>query len=562
MKKFQHLVRWLIIEQQQFFKSNSKVSDMDKKTAVRELGQLLPLDDETLQQIVQNSLQLDTQSAISKYWLDLLGQSPDALDFIAKMTSTSRPSSSKPSANTKPSFAKAARPNPSPRTPAVPSFTKKPDPVKQTANAWNQQIPEKPKFNNNLPRLKKATSTTTSELIAKPASTNEKKLSSAKKDKQKKIDNLKDIESVLTMLEIQDSSASKNSACDCKATIHPLFEVAPNCLNCGKIICAKEGLRPCSFCGSPLISPEEMAQIKKLLQTEKDTALMSETPEAKKDKPSSKKPKKITISGGAGVNLWKQQDSLFEKIEKDKQQALQRKEKQVEQAKEIKEQTSELQFYENQKDIDPDLIKAKQNLENLLNFQTNSAERTKIIDQASDFELPTGSNLNMWSSSVEKALQLKKQQRQLRRQEKKEKQLTGRGKQVMSISIGKNGKAVINSKLTGGGSGTGTPDDSDFDDDDSEDEIEKKDIAELEEQLRRNKDSKTEEEFKVIWNPDKDAAKWERPKYIASHDTPDKGSSEDQGIIGASKLGRIQQISVSNTGDDADIDLDEMVTFI
>lgn len=45
------------------------------------------------------------------------------------------------------------------------------------------------------------------------------------------------------------------------ATKHPLLTVAPNCLNCGKIICTLEGVGPCTFCGTPVLSKEQMVAL-------------------------------------------------------------------------------------------------------------------------------------------------------------------------------------------------------------------------------------------------------------------------------------------------------------
>ena len=65
---------------------------------------------------------------------------------------------------------------------------------------------------------------------------------------------------------------------------------------------------------------------------------------------------------------------------------------------------------------DKTLDLAKQHRDRLLNYQVENAKRTHIIDEAADFETPTA-GLSMWSSPVERAAQLKKQQKILREQE-------------------------------------------------------------------------------------------------------------------------------------------------
>lgn len=57
------------------------------------------------------------------------------------------------------------------------------------------------------------------------------------------------------------------------------------------------------------------------------------------------------------------------------------------------------------------LAKAMAHRDRLLGFQAHNAQRTKIIDQAADFDTPTSTGLNPWATPQERALQLKKQQK-------------------------------------------------------------------------------------------------------------------------------------------------------
>jgi hypothetical protein len=61
------------------------------------------------------------------------------------------------------------------------------------------------------------------------------------------------------------------------------------------------------------------------------------------------------------------------------------------------------------------LSAAEQHRDRLLGYQATSARRTRIIDEAADFETPTA-GLSPWASPQERALQLKRQQRVLREQ--------------------------------------------------------------------------------------------------------------------------------------------------
>jgi hypothetical protein len=88
---------------------------------------------------------------------------------------------------------------------------------------------------------------------------------------------LSDLDSAIRALEIQtnpslasDSPAdTKKRNCNCMATRHPLLDMAPNCLSCGKVICLKQGLGPCTSCGSPIISNEEIAKVLRILKNER-----------------------------------------------------------------------------------------------------------------------------------------------------------------------------------------------------------------------------------------------------------------------------------------------------
>lgn len=83
---------------------------------------------------------------------------------------------------------------------------------------------------------------------------------------------------------------------------------------------------------------------------------------------------------------------------------------------------------------DTTLNLARQHRDNLLAFQRENARRTHIIDEAADFETPT-SGLSMWSSPVERAEQLKRQQKVLREQEWNAKPDYEKRKVVVSIDL-------------------------------------------------------------------------------------------------------------------------------
>ena len=83
---------------------------------------------------------------------------------------------------------------------------------------------------------------------------------------------------------------------------------------------------------------------------------------------------------------------------------------------------------------------AKQHRDKLLAYQAENTRRTHIIDEATDFETPT-SGQSMWSSPVERAAQLKRQQKVLREQEWNAKPEYEKRKVVVSVDL-IGGKAV------------------------------------------------------------------------------------------------------------------------
>jgi len=77
---------------------------------------------------------------------------------------------------------------------------------------------------------------------------------------------------------------------------------------------------------------------------------------------------------------------------------------------------------------------AKQHRDKLLAYQSQNAQRTQIIDEVADYETPT-SGQSMWSSPVERAAQLKRQQKVLREQEWNAMPEYEKRRQVLSLDI-------------------------------------------------------------------------------------------------------------------------------
>lgn len=78
--------------------------------------------------------------------------------------------------------------------------------------------------------------------------------------------------------------------------------------------------------------------------------------------------------------------------------------------------------------------KARLHRDKLLTFQAQNAKRTHVIDEAADFETPSAGQ-SMWTSPVERAAQLKRQQRVLREQEWSARPEWERRRVVVSVDL-------------------------------------------------------------------------------------------------------------------------------
>lgn len=469
--------------------------------AANAIADILPLDRETCLEMVNYALTLPSDHETELHFLNLLGESEATRAFIAKFLALKNEESGRYSTKTS-RQRKEAKSSSTPNTAAK-------------TNAWLSSPPPKPKTPTKT-RLEGSTaSKTTSELFdIKPS--NHLSSNQAKKSKKRNLDNLKEIEAVLNELEVQRAQQNPTSShasrvCNCMATRHPLFEVAPNCLNCGKIICAKEGLQPCLFCGNALLLARDKSDIINILKLEKESI---EDKQANlrnrkvQEQTTVGKPKKVVYSMNAGENLWDAQNKALEKVEAERRKVQEAAEKDAQEKKQIEEQRKEIEHYQKMQLSNPDLLKAQERLETLLSFQSSGAERTRIIDNALDFDMPNMSSGNMWLSPMERALHLKKQQRLLKKYEDTNKERSGRGKKVVEMVI-KDGKVTMVEKYVA-----------------TTKKEEDEEIQDMEDALRDHKISEDDVLSQNIWDYKKDQHRWEKPIYAAA-----EGASGDGPVL-------------------------------
>ncbi|KAL4786033.1 putative zinc finger motif, C2HC5-type-domain-containing protein [Aspergillus varians] len=193
--------------------------------------------------------------------------------------------------------------------------------------------------------------------------------------------NISDLTSAIAALEVSTNPTlgPERRKCTCYATLHPVFDPAPNCLNCGKIICSLEGLQPCSFCGTPLLSAEEIQSMIRELRAERGQEKMR----AHNDS--------VHREGGPGMAPGPSQ-------------------------------------------LPSKLDAARAHRDRLLQFQEQNAKRTRVVDEAADFDTPNVSS-TMWMTPSQRALALKKQQQIMREMEEKARPEWEKKKTIMSLDI-------------------------------------------------------------------------------------------------------------------------------
>lgn len=388
--------------------------------ALPQISRLLALDEESLMQIINYSSTLPKDDA-AEHLKNLLGDSPRALEFISSFNSRretpkAEPQQSDPTEVPRKPRKKKAPLNrlPPPRRPedygnTSGAYIKKNEEDYISGNSRARQDPplantlalsDKPDA-RQLPISSSSISTSSRNASPKPPPSaagslisdlpNLKSRTSSPAPSKTKINvsggmsmhgnssTINDLDSAIRALEIQTnpalSSSEKDNAkrrCNCSATRHPLLAAAPNCLNCGKVICVKEGIGPCTFCGRPLLSADEIHGMVRALREERGREKMDVNNSTHKRPDVSKTPRPFAATNSS---------------------------------------TPATSDSENEK-----LAAAKQHRDKLLNYQAQNARRTRVIDEAADFETPI-SGQNMWSSPQERALQLKRQQQVLREQE-------------------------------------------------------------------------------------------------------------------------------------------------
>ena len=401
--------------------------------AIAQISQILPLDEQSLQQLLDYTYTLDKDAA-AEHLKGVLGDSPKALDFINAFNARREsPNISKTEAEASTAPRKARKKKAQVPLHSLPArkpedhgniagaYQKKDDedymaasrkPNKQTPLANTLALSERPDARqlpvpapissssssklppsaagsliSDLPNVRTHTHSRNSSRTGSPATKTRINVAGGS-SMHGASSTIQDLDSAIRALEIQTnpsmSSDPASRRCDCLATRHPLLAAAPNCLNCGKIVCVKEGIGPCTFCGHALLTSEDINSMIRSLREERGKEKMDFNNASYRRADVASTPRPFAAPSTDTT--------------------------------------------------DATLARARQHRDKLLNYQNENARRTHVIDEAADFETPTAGQ-SMWSSPVERAAQLKRQQKVLREQEWNAKPDYEKRRQVISLDV-------------------------------------------------------------------------------------------------------------------------------
>ncbi|KAL3427277.1 hypothetical protein PVAG01_00787 [Phlyctema vagabunda] len=404
--------------------------------SLAQLERLLPLPQSDLQQVLDYASTLSKQAA-AEHFNNLLGESPQSIEFISSFNATRKD----PAPAQTPQSSASSQTNP--QSSGVPKNSRAPKkkkaqlhalPARQVQDSYaapgtayvkkneDEYIAKRPaqaSSSNNSASKSTFALNPTPEAIQAPAkrappsaagtlisdfrskSTPTSRTSSPAPAKTKiNITGgtsmhgasavLSELDAAIRTLEISTNSTKlddEKRRCHCVGARHPLLAAAPNCLNCGKVICVKEGLGPCTFCGTPILSGSEVQGMIRELREERGKEKMAMDASSHRRAEISKKPTPFSTP----------------KIEIG--------------------------------NMSPAEARAKEHRDKLLGFQSQNAKRTTVHDEAADFETPMTTRGDIWASPAERARQLKLQQKVLAEQEWHARPEYEKRRQVVSIDL-------------------------------------------------------------------------------------------------------------------------------
>jgi len=260
------------------------------------------------------------------------------------------------------------------------------------------------------------------------------------------------------------------TVCGCQSIKHGLYNLSPNCLRCGKIICNLEakqtGGEYCVFCKNPLLSEDQIKNYIELLEldklnitkkkmSEKLQKLINDKRKYYTDLNTNKKSKNngsLTFNVQGRYQDKKLVNKQLDMILSQSSQRDQSIKHFMSQDKDILSLQSKIESLDMQivnkstkYQEDQQLKDAKSRLEKLLNFQNTSEERTKIIDVAGEFDFGVSGDVKdaFEGTAEERALKMKLKQRNMKLLKEQKLQQSGKGKNEVVFEVDANGNFNI-----------------------------------------------------------------------------------------------------------------------
>ncbi|ORX70247.1 zf-C2HC5-domain-containing protein [Linderina pennispora] len=241
----------------------------------------------------------------------------------------------------------------------------------------------------------------------------------------------------------------KRTKCECQASEHALFT---NCLSCGHIICELEGPGPCMFCGNDVESPDQQLQqhMKMLLRR----AQGADEDSGNSPKSAPKLPSRgmlYSMKAGGGIGTHEAEMLWDTETKKPAAASASMAQTPIAGGQTLTEEEYLAAAFEalgiNASAADPvaqrqaeSWVKAMRRKERLLEYDRTAAQRSRLIDQSSDFD-PFA--VGRWMSPQEKIEAEKQAQARLEAQQERESRLR-RGMRVLHLNFGDNTVTLAN----------------------------------------------------------------------------------------------------------------------
>ncbi|KAJ3189775.1 hypothetical protein HDU85_000059 [Gaertneriomyces sp. JEL0708] len=335
----------------------SKFDNLENWAADR-LSLLLGLGEEDVRPMIPYLMSIPTAEELSQHLSGILGDDPLAVEFIQDFNVKRFPPIQKQGAWLSQLKVKEEQ---------KPALVEQAQETANAQNGYRRATAEEGRSNaGSLPPS--ADGSLVSDRLYRKNAVHGKAKKAGRKDKVN-IDNIQStLDDIEGMVKVGNAPAGFGGrvVCECLAAKHGLVT---NCLNCGKIVCRLEGPGPCPCCGTPVTSKQQQL------------VLLQEKAKTERSKPKTKDSfSRARYGQAAGAQVPRAAA--------------------VVQGPQI---VDTMQFPDLMTEKErQDLERAQAQAEKLLDFQRNSAARTKVHDEASDFDFQQQAS-NKWLSAEERA---------------------------------------------------------------------------------------------------------------------------------------------------------------